>query len=54
VQQAGGLLVRVSQVVTFFNLPHPSSRIMVFGLTRPVTEMPTSNHPGGKGRPAGA
>jgi hypothetical protein len=34
-----------------FNLPNTSSRIIVLGLTQPLTEMSTRNFPGGKGRP---
>jgi hypothetical protein len=33
----------------FFNLPNPSSRTMTLGSTQPLTEMSTSNLPGGKG-----
>jgi hypothetical protein len=35
----------------FFNLPNPSSRTMVLGSTRPLTEMSTRNLPGSKGWP---
>jgi hypothetical protein len=30
-------------VIDFINLPNPSSRIMVLGLTQPLTEMNTRN-----------
>jgi hypothetical protein len=33
--------------VDFFNLPHPSSRTMALGSTQPLTEMNTTNPPGG-------
>jgi coenzyme F420-reducing hydrogenase delta subunit len=35
-----------------FTLPNPSSRTMALGSTQPLTEMSTSNLPGGNGRPA--
>jgi hypothetical protein len=38
--------------VDFFNLPNPSSRTMVLGLTQPLIEMSTRNNLGVKGRPA--
>jgi hypothetical protein len=40
--------------VDFFNWTSfkPSSRTMALGLTQPLTEMSTTNLPGGKGRPA--
>jgi hypothetical protein len=41
-------------VVDFFNLPNPYSRIMALGSIQPLTEMSTRNLPGGKGRPVGA
>jgi hypothetical protein len=41
------------EVIGYFNLPNPSSRIMALGLTQPLTEMSTRNLPGGKGWPAG-
>jgi hypothetical protein len=44
--QAGRSPVRVPNEVDFFNLP------MVLGSTQPLTEMRTSNFPGGKKRPA--
>jgi hypothetical protein len=44
--------VRVPDVVHFFNLPNPSSRIMALGSTQPLTKMSTRNLPGGKKRPA--
>jgi hypothetical protein len=50
--QVGRSPVRVPDGVDFFNLPHPSSRIMALGSTQPLTEMSTRNLPGGKGRPA--
>jgi hypothetical protein len=40
------------EVTGFFNLPNPSSRTMALGSTQPLTEMNTTNLPGGKGRPA--
>jgi hypothetical protein len=40
------------EVIGFFNLPNPSSRIMALGSTQPLTEMSTRNLPGGKGRTA--
>jgi hypothetical protein len=40
------------EVIAFFNLPNPSSRIMTLGLTQPLIETSTMNLPGGKGRPA--
>jgi hypothetical protein len=39
-------------VIGFFNWPNPSSRTMSLGSTQSLTEMSTSNRPGGKGRPA--
>jgi hypothetical protein len=38
--------------VDLFNLPNPSSRTMALGSTQPLSEMSTTNLPGGKGRPA--
>jgi hypothetical protein len=38
-----------NQVIGFFNWPDPSSRTMDLGSTQPLTEMNTSNLPGGKG-----
>jgi hypothetical protein len=38
--------------IFFFNLPNHSSRTMALGLIQPLTEMSTSNLPGGKKRPA--
>jgi hypothetical protein len=35
----------------FLNLPNRSRRNMALGLTQPLTEMSTTNLPGGKGRP---
>jgi hypothetical protein len=46
--QAGRLLVRVLDVVDFFNLPNPSSHTMALGSTQPLTKMSTRNFPGGK------
>jgi hypothetical protein len=37
---------------SIFNLPNPSSCTVDLGSTQPLTEMCTSNLPGGKGRPA--
>jgi hypothetical protein len=34
----------------YFNSPNPSSRIMAFGSTQPLTEMSTRNFPAGKER----
>jgi hypothetical protein len=39
------------EVIGFFNLPNPSSRTYVLGLTQPLTEISTRNLPGGKGWP---
>jgi hypothetical protein len=39
-------------VAEFFNLPNPSSSVMVLGLTQPLKEMSISNLPRDKGRPA--
>jgi hypothetical protein len=50
--QAGRLPVQVPDVVDFFNLPNPSSRTMALGSTKSLTEMSTTNLPGGKKRPA--
>jgi hypothetical protein len=50
--QAGRSPVRVPDKVDSFNLPNPSSRTMALGSTKPLTEMSTSNFPGGKKRPA--
>jgi hypothetical protein len=41
-----------ADVVDFFNLPNPSSRIMALGSTQPLKEMSTRNQPWGKERPA--
>jgi hypothetical protein len=38
-------------IIGFFNWTNPSNRTMSLGLRQPVTEMSTSNLPGGKGRP---
>jgi hypothetical protein len=51
-QQAGRSPIRVPDEVDFFNLPNPSSCTMVLGSTQPLTEMSTTNFPGGKKRPA--
>jgi hypothetical protein len=48
--QAGSSSVRVPDEVDFFNLPNPSSRTMVLGSTKPLTEMSIRNLPGGKKR----
>jgi hypothetical protein len=40
------------EVTGFFDLPNPSSRTIALGSTQPLTEMSSSNLPGGKGRPA--
>jgi hypothetical protein len=48
--QAGRLRVWVPMRWIFFNWPNPSSRSIALGLTQPLTEMSTSNLPGGKGR----
>jgi hypothetical protein len=40
-------------IIGFLNLPNPSSRTIALGSTQPLTEMSTSNLPGGKRRPAG-
>jgi hypothetical protein len=50
--QAGRSAFRVPDEVDFFNLPNPSSRIMALRSTQPLTEMNTTNLPGGKKRPA--
>jgi hypothetical protein len=39
------------EVIGFFNLPNPSSRTMILGSTKPLTEISTRNLPGSKGRP---
>jgi hypothetical protein len=38
--------------VDIFNVPNPSSCTMTLGSTQPLTEMSTTNLPGGKMRPA--
>jgi hypothetical protein len=48
--QAGRSAVRVVDEMIFFNLPNLSSRTVTLGLTQPLTEMSTSNLPGGKKR----
>jgi hypothetical protein len=40
------------EVIGFFSWPNASSRTMALGSIQPLTEMSTSNIPGGKGRPA--
>jgi hypothetical protein len=40
------------EVIGFFNLPNPSSRIMALWSTQPLTELSSRNLPGGNGRPA--
>jgi hypothetical protein len=49
---AGRSPVRVPDEVDFFNLPNPSSRTIILGSTRPLTEMSTRKLPGDKKRPA--
>jgi hypothetical protein len=46
--QAGRSPVRVPDEMDFFDLPNCSSRTMVLGSTKPLTEMSTSNLLGGK------
>jgi hypothetical protein len=46
--QAGRSLFRVPDEVDFFNLPNPSTCTMALGSTQTLTEMNTSNLPGGK------
>jgi hypothetical protein len=43
----------IPDVIGIFNWPHPSSRTVALGSTRPLTEMITRILPGGKGRPVG-
>jgi hypothetical protein len=53
--QAERLQVHVPMRWIFSNLPNPSGRTMVLGLTQPLTEMSTRNlkkKPGGKVRPS--
>jgi hypothetical protein len=50
--QAGRSPIRVPDEVDFSNLPNPSSRTMALGSTQPLTEMNTTNLPGGKKQPA--
>jgi hypothetical protein len=40
----------IPNVIGFFNWPNPSSRIMAFGLTQPLTEINIRNLPGDKGQ----
>jgi hypothetical protein len=49
--QARKVAVSIPDVIGFFNWPNPSSRIMAQGSIQPLTEMSTTNLPGGKGRP---
>jgi hypothetical protein len=42
--------LNAEKVTGFFNRPNPSSCIMTLGSNLPLTEMSTSNLPGGKGR----
>jgi hypothetical protein len=49
VLQAGRSRVRVPMRWIFSNLPNPSSRTMALGSTQPLTEMSTSDLPGGGG-----
>jgi hypothetical protein len=51
--QAGRSRVRVPMRWIFFNSPNPSSCTMALGSTQPLTEMSTTNLPGGKWRPDG-
>jgi hypothetical protein len=44
--------VQVPDEMVFFNLPNTSSRTTALMSTKPVREMSTRNHSGGKGRPA--
>jgi hypothetical protein len=37
------------EVIGFFSLPNPSSRIMALGSTQPLTGMNYRDHPGSKG-----
>jgi hypothetical protein len=41
-----------NEVIGFFSWPNPSSRTVALGLTRPVTEMSTSNVSACKEQPA--
>jgi hypothetical protein len=41
-----------NEFIGFFNLSNPSSSSVALGSTHPLTEMSTSNLPGGNGRPA--
>jgi hypothetical protein len=50
--QAGRSSVQVPDEVNIFNLLNPSSRIVALGSTQPLTEMSTTNLPGGNKRPA--
>jgi hypothetical protein len=42
--------VRFPDEVDFFNLSNSSSRTMALGSTQPLTELRTTNYPGGKKR----
>jgi hypothetical protein len=46
--QAGRSPVRVPDEMDFFYLPYSSSHTMALRLTQPLTEMSTTNLPGGK------
>jgi hypothetical protein len=46
--QAGRSTVRVPDELHFFSFPNPSSRTMALGSTQPLTEISTTNFPGGK------
>jgi hypothetical protein len=51
--QAGRSRVRLPmRSLDFFNLPNPSSRTVVLGLTQPLIKMSNRNLLGGKQRPA--
>jgi hypothetical protein len=50
--QAGRSRDLLPMTWTFFNLPNPSSHTMALGSTQPLTEMSTTNLPGGKELPA--
>jgi hypothetical protein len=49
--QAGRSPVRIPDEVDFFNVPNPSSRTMAPRSIQLLTEMSTTNLPGGKKRP---
>jgi hypothetical protein len=50
--QAGRSRVQVLMRWIFLNSPNPSGRTMALGSTQPLTEMSTTNLPGGKWWPA--